>query len=259
MRVEFLIVIATIGCGKVEEGPAGPQGEMGEMGEMGAMGTPGQSVAVTNEPAGSNCVNGGVKLVGVSGTSYVCNGPAGTNGANGTDATAPSGAVVAFAGTTAPTGWHLCDGAALSRATYPSLFAVIGTLHGAGDGTTTFNVPDYRGRFLRGVDGGTGRDPDAGGRTAANPGGSTGDAVGSVETAMYASHSHAITDPGHDHDMTFARDYNTAGPTRYVSYTVGQLNVNTRTLANTTGITINASGGAETRPVNAAVNYIIKM
>lgn len=52
-----------------------------------------------------------------------------------------------------------CDGRALSRTTYASLFALLGTAFGAGDGSTTFNIPDYRGLFLRGWDGGSGRDP----------------------------------------------------------------------------------------------------
>ena len=54
---------------------------------------------------------------------------------------------------TAPTGWLLCNGAAVSRTTYASLFAVIGTIYGSGDGSTTFNVPDFRGRVPAGVDG----------------------------------------------------------------------------------------------------------
>ena len=52
-----------------------------------------------------------------------------------------------FAGATAPTGWLLCNGAAISRTTYARLFAVIGTTYGAGDGSTTFNLPDFRDRF----------------------------------------------------------------------------------------------------------------
>jgi microcystin-dependent protein len=64
----------------------------------------------------------------------------------------PSGAMVDFAGATAPTGWLLCDGAAVSRTTYAGLFTAIGTAYGAGDGSTTFNVPDLRGRIGVGKD-----------------------------------------------------------------------------------------------------------
>ena len=73
----------------------------------------------------------------------------------------PPGTVVSFAGSKVPTGWLPCDGKAVSRTTYSALYTALGSSHGAGDGKTTFNVPDYRGRFLRGLDEGTKRDPDA--------------------------------------------------------------------------------------------------
>ena len=83
-----------------------------------------------------------------------------TNLAPGTAATdaatvgqgVPIGFVGDFAGPNAPAGWLLCFGQAVSRTTYSALFAVIGTTHGNGDGSTTFNVPDYRGRVLAGLD-----------------------------------------------------------------------------------------------------------
>lgn len=61
-----------------------------------------------------------------------------------------SGMIAAFARTTAPTGWLACNGSAVSRTTYANLFAAIGTTYGVGDGSTTFNLPDCRGVFLRG-------------------------------------------------------------------------------------------------------------
>lgn len=64
----------------------------------------------------------------------------------------PSGMVTPFAGSSAPSGWILCYGQAISRATYADLFAAIGTTYGAGDGSTTFNVPDLRGRVAAGKD-----------------------------------------------------------------------------------------------------------
>ena len=63
----------------------------------------------------------------------------------------PIGGVFPFAGTTAPTGYLLCDGSAISRTTYADLFTEIGTTYGAGDGSTTFNVPDTRGIFIQGA------------------------------------------------------------------------------------------------------------
>ncbi len=70
----------------------------------------------------------------------------------------PSGAVMHFARNTAPTGWLAADGSAVSRTTYAALFSAIGTTFGSGDGSTTFNLPDLRGEFIRGVDGGRGVD-----------------------------------------------------------------------------------------------------
>lgn len=63
----------------------------------------------------------------------------------------PPGVILDFGGVTAPSGWLLCDGAAVSRTTYASLFSAIGTTFGAGDGSTTFNVPDFKGRTAVGV------------------------------------------------------------------------------------------------------------
>ncbi|MGE4425009.1 MAG: phage tail protein [Solirubrobacteraceae bacterium] len=63
----------------------------------------------------------------------------------------PAGVVSDFAGDTAPDGWLLCDGSAVSRTTYASLFAVIGTKYGSGNGSTTFNLPDTRGRVTVGA------------------------------------------------------------------------------------------------------------
>jgi microcystin-dependent protein len=62
----------------------------------------------------------------------------------------PPGGVIAYGGATAPAGWLLCDGRAVSRTTYNTLYNSIGTAHGTGDGTSTFNLPDYRWTFLRG-------------------------------------------------------------------------------------------------------------
>jgi microcystin-dependent protein len=68
----------------------------------------------------------------------------------GSVVTTPTGALHMYGGAAAPIGWLMCDGAAVSRATYADLFAVIGTAYGAGDGSTTFNIPDCQGRTLVG-------------------------------------------------------------------------------------------------------------
>lgn len=62
----------------------------------------------------------------------------------------PTGSVIARLSTSVPVGWLVCNGQEVPRATYPTLFATIGTIYGAGNGTTTFNVPDFRDRFLYG-------------------------------------------------------------------------------------------------------------
>lgn len=69
----------------------------------------------------------------------------------------PIGSVLPYAASTAPTNWVLCDGRAISRTTFANLFALIGIVFGSGDGVTTFNVPDLRGRVVAGVDGGVNR------------------------------------------------------------------------------------------------------
>lgn len=91
---------------------------------------------------------------------------------------APSGTVAYFAGRNAPAGWLKANGAAVSRTTYAALFAAIGTTYGAGDGHTTFNLPDFRGEFLRGWD--DGRNIDR------------GRALGSAQNQSMSDHYHGI-------------------------------------------------------------------
>jgi microcystin-dependent protein len=70
----------------------------------------------------------------------------------------PAGMVSMFGNSTVPTGWLQCNGAAVSRTTYSDLFANIGTTFGVGDGSTTFNLPELRGEFIRGWDNSRGVD-----------------------------------------------------------------------------------------------------
>ena len=88
---------------------------------------------------------------------------------------APSGMIAYFARNAAPAGWLKANGAAVSRTTYASLFAAIGTTFGAGDGSTTFNLPDLRGEFVRGWDDGRGID--------------TGRAFGSAQADAFQGHA----------------------------------------------------------------------
>lgn len=72
-----------------------------------------------------------------------------------TAANLPAGVILYFANTTVPTGWLFCDGSAISRTTYANLYSVIGSTYGVGNNSTTFNIPDLRGQFLRGWSGNT--------------------------------------------------------------------------------------------------------
>jgi microcystin-dependent protein len=150
----------------------------------------------------------------------------------------PTATELLYAGDTAPAGFLMCDGTAVSRTTYASLFAVIGVRHGSGDGTTTFNVPDARGRFVRFTDGTAGRDPDSGSRTAMNTGGATGNNVGSVQEDEFESHSHSYS--------TFEQPNGALG-------TGASRGINGAGSTNTA-----ANGGNETRPKNFYTNLIIK-
>jgi microcystin-dependent protein len=155
----------------------------------------------------------------------------------------PPGTVVAYMGTTAPAGWLLCNGASVSRSTYASLYAVIGNASGSAD-VNSFNVPDFRGRFLRGWDNAIGRDPDRASRTAMATGGNAGDAIGSIQTDAIQSHTHAYNTP-----TTANRDGGTGA-----TYTNRE-----STVTSTTGaVSAGARTSTETRPMNAYVNYIIK-
>ena len=106
----------------------------------------------------------------------------------------PTGAIFTFPFQTPPTGYLVCDGSAISRTTYVNLFLVLGTTYGIGDGSTTFNLPDYRGKFLRGTDNGSGTDPDAATRQDRGDG-TTGDIVGTQQGNSMASHNHEIDTP----------------------------------------------------------------
>lgn len=107
----------------------------------------------------SNITDGSVTLVkldrtGVAGQVLTANG-AGVAPSWQTPSAAstlPAGMVVPFAGATAPTGWLLCDGSAVSRTTYATLYAAIGVTYGLGNLLTTFNLPDMRGRVAAGKD-----------------------------------------------------------------------------------------------------------
>jgi len=171
----------------------------------------------------------------------------------------PSGTVVAFAGTSAPSGWLLCDGNAYAKSAYVSLFAAIGTTWG-GDGTT-FNVPDLRGRTAIGAGHGNGLTN----HPLAEISGSENHTLSLNEMP---SHSHSINDPGHSHPLhplgsagTVAVQVN--GPNQGISGggPGGGSWSMTDTVSSTTNISVNNAGGGAAfniMPPVASINYIIK-
>jgi microcystin-dependent protein len=176
----------------------------------------------------------------------------------------PPGTIVAFAGNNLPSGWLWCDNTIYNvnkpgQAQYNNLYTAIGTFWGSGDGTSgSFQVPDLRGVFLRGVDGNAGVDPDRdasappheldgldGKRYRRNNGGNIGNMVGSYQRDQFLAHNHPIS-PNHAYMDNDGNTNSCKGgddnPVRY-----SRQNIST-----------SAAGGSETRPKNAYVNYIIK-
>lgn len=167
----------------------------------------------------------------------------------------PAGTIVPCGNSAALPRTLMCDGSAVSRTTYPALFAAIGESFGSGDGSTTFNVPDFRGRFLRGVDGTASRDPDKAYRTAMNSGGNSGNGVGSVQTHQFNAHGHTYgpMGSGSSQPVVFGNASPAGGGSSPVSYN--------QPFNGGAGsghwMTINDNGGSETRPTNAYVNYCV--
>lgn len=140
------------------------------------------------------------------------------------------------AGDTAPAGSLVCDGAEYSRTTYDDLYTVIGDRYGEGNGTTTFNVPDWRGLFPRCKDGGAGVDPNAADRTDSGDG-TEGDNVGTLQEDDYKSHQH--------------KNYGDSANINTTSVLAGtQAFVKNLTPVYNSGVSTEASGGDETRPKN---------
>jgi microcystin-dependent protein len=155
--------------------------------------------------------------------------------------TNPAGTVITFAGSSAPTGYLKCDGSAVDRTTFAGLFSAIGTVYGIGDGSTTFNLPDLRGEFVRGWDDGRGIDPGRGFATSQN--------------SQNLAHSHNITDPGHVHEIS-SSDSNVGVAAGAAA--AGEIPSANNSESATTGISINSSGGLEARPRNISLLYCIK-
>lgn len=155
-------------------------------------------------------------------------------------------------------GWLLCDGRILEKENYVHLALILGTNFG---GTSnTFHLPDLKGRFIRGVDHESGSDPDASKRSVINPGGASGDAVGSWQvgaTGISRNNISTTSDGNHTHSVSHAPRNNNAYAVAGRHYGIwNNGSVNTETGGEHTH-TI-SGWDSETRPKNKTVYYIIK-
>jgi microcystin-dependent protein len=174
----------------------------------------------------------------------------------------PPGSVVSYTGSKAqlPGGWLLCDGAEYSRTTYITLYNVIGITYGAGDGTNTFNVPNFQAAFLRG----------AGSQTYSDiTYGSNDRTINTAQGTALQTHLHSITDPEHNHSIP-ANSHNHGIPanththsvsnTFYLYSTGGNTYANVGTLGSGqfygTGTNTNTSNTSNFTVVNASSNIL---
>ena len=171
----------------------------------------------------------------------------------------PTGAVFCVAVATIPTGYLECNGEAVNRTTYAALFSFIGTQYGAGNGSSTFNLPDLRGEFVRGLDNGRGIDPNR--------------QVGSNQSGQNLSHDHDadasatsnVSDPGHRHpsrgygnDDDGGNQYTGSGNNDVRSNAIEDATTGI-SVATNVSIDVDNDGGNEARPRNVAMMYIIKV
>ena len=177
----------------------------------------------------------------------------------------PTGSVFCMAVATVPTGYKECNGDAVSRTTFSALFAVIGTQYGAGDGSSTFNLPDLRGEFVRGFDNGKGTDSGRSiGQFQAEDNKAHNHSASSSSTQSQSSHNHQYNI---SHVTTASVTQRTAGiadqrmcliditGASHPAGTTRTANANLGGISTTTTI---ANAGSESRPRNIAMMYIIK-
>ena len=178
----------------------------------------------------------------------------------------PSGVLMPYGGSSAPTGFLLCDGSAVSRSTYADLFSAIGTTYGSGNGSTTFNIPDLRGRVIAGQD-------DMGGSSANRltnqSGGLNGDTLGAtggaethtLTTAQLASHTHSFSDTDTVSNVAIPRTFISGSTSNSVNADGSAVRVDdgsiTVSISGTTGSAGSGSAHNNVQPT-IILNYIIK-
>lgn len=167
----------------------------------------------------------------------------------------PVGSIQAFAGANAPTGWLLCDGSAVGRASYPDLFSTIGTTYGSGNGATTFNLPDLRGRMPIGPN----SDSTAANTATRAIGTKGGDTRMQTHTHIQNAHGHDLG-PGQSFGMAFGNQDAAFAVFKVAVSSInggsyqGPYSANSATATNqNTG-----SGSSENMPPFLVTNYIIK-
>jgi microcystin-dependent protein len=163
----------------------------------------------------------------------------------------PAGAVQAFAMNSAPAGWLAANGSNVSRSTYAALFSAVGTTYGAGDGSTTFTLPDLRGYFVRG--------------SGTNSDGTAAGTFGAKQGDELKSHTHTgTTDSGGAHAHNYTYRFGSVFGSGFPGLDGSGNTANDTTATTTTNgnhthtFTTVATGGAETRPKNIAMLYCIK-
>lgn len=176
----------------------------------------------------------------------------------------PTGSLLAYAGSTSPSGWLLCAGQAVSRTTYATLFGIIGTSYGVGDGSTTFNVPDLRGRIPAGKDdmGGsaasrlTSTTITGGATTLGNAGGAQTHTLTGAESGTTA-HTHTQAQHRHTFNYTSTTGGILSGTVLGQSVAGGAV-VDYTTATNNNSTAANASNAHNNVQPTIILNYIIK-
>lgn len=170
----------------------------------------------------------------------------------------PTAALIPFAGAAAPAGWLLCNGTAVSRTTYSALFTAIGTAYGAGDGSTTFNLPDLRGRVgfgLNALDASFATLGQTGGQKSVNPT-FTGDPLGNHQHSLpFGNNAGNISflPDAYGSDGFFTPSDTTAGNTGFTTPTPAQLSSPV-----SSGTPTGSVSTVSTLPPYVTINYIIK-
>jgi microcystin-dependent protein len=230
---------------KGQKGEVGATGSGGSTGDKGSSGDKGQK-GEASTVKGDKGQKGELGTAGDKGaTGSGDKGQKGEEGPQGGGA--PVGQIVAWSGSAGslPSGYFLCDGSAISRSTYAALFAIVGTTHGSGNGSSTFNIPDLRDRFVVGSSNSTGDTTYPGVSPGATGGQADAVVVSHNHSVNDPTHGHSINDPGHQHNtsITNSKVFPATGTTSISYGGPGGYPATVFTMSNaTTGVVVNAAG-----------------